>query len=64
MARAAATSSMIPAKGMMWDPFWGHSGKQFLPMCQRLQNAAPPAMGKETFQNTPCVFSPGRRRRR
>ena len=43
---AAATSSTIPAKGLMWEPLRGHSKKQFPPMCQGLQNTAPPYNGK------------------
>ena len=41
VAMAIATSSMIPAKGLMWEPLQRHSKKQYLPMCQSLQNNTP-----------------------
>ena len=61
---AAATSSTIPDGGVVWEPFWEHSEKQVPPMCQCLQKATVPIMGRATFRQTPCVLSPGRGRRR
>ena len=49
---------MIPAGGLMFNPFRGHSEKKFPPMCQHLQNAAPPYdVEVDVPAGSPCVLS-------
>ena len=59
-----ATLSVTTAKGWMCDTFLGNSMKQVNPMCQRLQNAAPPRIGSAIFRQILRVFYPRSRRRR
>ena len=62
VAIANATLLVTNAEGWMCDPFLGHSAKHVKPMCQRLQNAAPPRIGSAIFRHILQVFSPGSRR--